>query len=177
MGQRKVDGRNRHDAEIGLSHSVPRRTRDDTTLQNRSETRDRRVDPLEDQTKNFRSVTIPQGGKFHLSPGGFALASTVEAFTLPADLVARVDGRSSIGRCGLAIHVTAGFIDPGWTAGTITLELVNHRTVPIMLPPGMIIAQVVFEGCLAAQRPYGSPGLGSRYQGQVGVTAAKSHDA
>lgn len=108
--------------------------------------------------------------QFVLLPLSFALATTEEYIRLPPWLAARVEGKSTLGRCGLAVHVTAGFIDPGFQ-GSITLELFNCTNKRMVLHPGMDICQVAFtrvEGKVG--RPYGSGGLGSHYQGQVGVT-------
>jgi dCTP deaminase len=105
---------------------------------------------------------------FDLAPGQFVLACTVEHVTLPSNIAAHVEGRSSLGRLGLMVHSTAGYVDPGWS-GQITLELTNVAPWTIVLQPGMVIAQLVFEALdLPAQRPYGHPALNSRYQGQVG---------
>lgn len=98
------------------------------------------------------------------------LASTVETVRIPTDLVAQVNGKSSHGRRGLVVHQTAGFIDPGFW-GTVTLELSNTSSWPIRLTPGMPICQLVFfQMTSPSERPYGSKGLGSHYQGQVGPT-------
>lgn len=106
----------------------------------------------------------------HLAPGVFALAHTAEMVTIPAHLVAQLNGKSSLGRLGLAIHVTAGFIDPGFH-GQITLELHNCSLSPIPLRRGMPIGQLVLMRMTEpAARPYGSAGLGSKYQGQTGAT-------
>lgn len=112
-------------------------------------------------------------GSFNLPPGQFMLGHTEEYFRIPAHLCARVDGKSSVGRRGLAVHVTAGFIDPGFN-GQITLELKNHsRSNGFLLTPGMLIAQVTFHRLTdVPERLYGDPKLGSHYQGQTGATAA-----
>lgn len=110
---------------------------------------------------------------FILHPRQFVLGSTHEWVELPDDVVARLEGKSSLGRLGLVIHSTAGFIDPGWR-GTITLELSNNAPLPITLYRGMPICQLSFmQLSTPADRPYGSPGLGSRYQGQAGPTASR----
>lgn len=112
---------------------------------------------------------------YELPPGGFALARTVERFKLPPHLAARVEGKSSIGRLGMGIHTTAGFIDPGFE-GTITLELWSVAPLPIRLRPGMRVGQLcLFRLDAPAQRPYGSAGLRSRYQGQTDVTPSRLH--
>lgn len=112
---------------------------------------------------------------FMLHPGEFVLGSTLESISLGPDVVARLDGKSSLGRLGLLIHSTAGIIDPGFS-GTITLELSNVATLPIAMYPGMKIGQFVFEELdRPAERPYGSPELNSKYQGQSGPTASEMH--
>jgi dCTP deaminase len=109
-----------------------------------------------------------------LNPGQFMLAATAERLTLPADIVARVEGRSSLGRLGLLIHSTAGFVDPGWRDGQITLELSNVAPWTIILHAGMRIGQIAFEHLdRAARRCYGDPGLRSSYQGQSGPTRSR----
>ncbi len=101
------------------------------------------------------------------------LGSTLERVTLPDDLVARLEGKSSLGRLGLLIHSTAGFIDPGWD-GHVTLELSNVANLPITIYPGMKIGQLSFvQLSEAAERPYGSEGIGSKYQGQRGPTPSR----
>src|SRR5580658_2826219 len=108
-----------------------------------------------------------------LHPGEFMLGSTTERIAIPDDIVGRLDGKSSLGRLGLVIHSTAGFIDAGWD-GHITLELSNVANLPITLYPGMKIGQIsFFEMTTAADRPYGSSGLGSKYRGQRGPTPSR----
>ncbi|MGH2379554.1 MAG: dCTP deaminase [Candidatus Limnocylindria bacterium] len=110
---------------------------------------------------------------FILHPGEFVLGSTLERVRLANDLVSRVEGKSSLGRLGLLIHSTAGFIDPAWD-GHITLELSNVNTIPITLYPRMRIGQLSFFTLSSpAERPYGSPELGSSYQGQAGPTPSR----
>ncbi len=112
---------------------------------------------------------------FILHPGEFVLGSTLESVTLPDDLVARLEGKSSLGRLGLLIHSTAGFIDAGFR-GHVTLELSNVATLPIAIHPGMKIGQFAFfELDGPAERPYGSAGTTSKYQGQRGPTASRYH--
>jgi dCTP deaminase len=109
-----------------------------------------------------------------LQRGEFALASTLETITLPAHFAARVEGKSSHGRQGLSIHITAGFIDPGFS-GQITLELHNVGPAPIQLHPDMLIAQLCLIPLSSpAERPYGHPELGSHYQGQQGPTPSRA---
>lgn len=115
---------------------------------------------------------IEEGGAFILQPGEFALGSTYERVKVPHDLVARVEGRSSIGRIAIVVHATAGFIDPGFE-GEITLELSNLGRCAVKLYPGMRISQVVFHTMTSpAERPYG-PARGSKYQGQRGPVASR----
>jgi dCTP deaminase len=112
----------------------------------------------------------PEG--YHLRPGECVLGSTIESVRCPIDCVARVEGKSSLGRIFLAVHVTAGFVDPGFE-GQITLEIVNHSPWNLVLWPGMPIAQINFARTSGpCARPYGSSGLGSHYQGQRGPTPA-----
>ncbi len=132
------------------------------------------IDPAEDQPELTRLVEPDGEEPFVLHPGEFVLGSTYEAVTLPDDVAARLEGKSSLGRLGLLTHSTAGFIDPGFT-GHVTLELSNVATLPIKLWPGMKIGQMCFfRLSSAAERPYGSGATGSRYQGQRGPTASRS---
>jgi dCTP deaminase len=118
-------------------------------------------------------ITLDDAEPFILQPGAFCLATTLEVITLPDDIVARVDGRSSLGRLGLLVHATAGYIDPGWT-GKLTLELSNQSQMPIALYYGMRVAQISFLTLSSpVDRPYGTPGLGSKYQGQTGPTPSR----
>jgi dCTP deaminase len=120
---------------------------------------------LEDLTE---LVEIGEDDTFMLHPGEFVLGSTSERVALPDDLVARLEGKSSLGRLGLLIHSTAGFVDAGWD-GQLTLELSNVATLPITLYPGMKIGQISFiRMSTPADHPYGSTEVGSKYQGQVG---------
>ena len=110
---------------------------------------------------------------FMLHPGEFVLGSTLERVGMPDDLVGRVEGKSSLGRLGLMIHSTAGFIDAGFD-GHITLELANVASLPITLYPGMKIGQISFmEMTTPADRPYGQGAAGSKYQGQRGPTPSR----
>ena len=118
-------------------------------------------------------VEIADETPFVLHPGEFVLGSTLERVTLPDDLVARLEGKSSLGRLGLLIHSTAGFIDPGWD-GHVTLELSNVANLPITIYYGMKIGQLSFMQLTEpASAPYGSTGLGSKYQGQRGPTPSR----
>ena len=120
-------------------------------------------------------VEIEDETPFLLQPDEFVLASTSETITLPDDIVGRLDGRGSLGRLGLLVHATAGFVDPGWT-GKLTLELSNVAKMPIAIYPGMRICQISFLRLTTpAERLYGSPELGSKYQGQQGPTASRAY--
>ena len=132
------------------------------------------IDPYERPSDLMDLVSVRPGNAFVLHPGEFVLGTTVESIGLPDDLVARVEGKSSLGRLGLLIHATAGFVDPGWPQGQITLELSNVATLPIRLWPGMKIGQLSFHRLdRAAERPYGHPGLNSKYAGQQGPVASR----
>lgn len=118
-------------------------------------------------------VTIDHDTPFILHPGEFVLASTLERVALPNDIVARLEGKSSLGRLGLLIHSTAGYVDPGWE-GNLTLELSNVARLPITLYYGMTIAQISFlRMTSAADHPYGSERIRSKYQGQTEPTASR----
>jgi dCTP deaminase len=133
------------------------------------------IDPRDDQSELTRLVEIADGEPFILHPGEFVLGSTYELVTLPDDIAARLEGKSSLGRLGLLTHSTAGFVDPGFS-GHVTLELSNVATLPIKLWPGMKIGQLCFiRLSSAAEKPYGSTEYSSRYQGQRGPTASRSH--
>jgi len=133
------------------------------------------IDPRSPQEDLTQLVAVEDGEAFMLHPGEFVLGSTLERVKLGEDIVARLEGKSSLGRLGLLIHSTAGFIDPGFE-GHITLELSNVATLPIAIYPGMKIGQISFyQMTTAAERPYGSIELGSKYQGQSGPTASRSH--
>jgi dCTP deaminase len=132
------------------------------------------IDPAEDQPDLTRLVEVDGNDAFVLHPGEFVLGSTFETVTLPDDVAARLEGKSSLGRLGLLTHSTAGFIDPGFS-GHVTLELSNVATLPIKLWPGMKIGQLCFFRLSSpAEHPYGSDRYGSRYQGQRGPTASRS---
>ena len=120
-------------------------------------------------------ISVANDEPFILHPGEFVLGQTLEWVELPDDIVARLEGRSSLGRLGLLIHSTAGYVDPGWR-GNLTLELSNVANLPIALYYGMSIGQIsFFEMSSAAERPYGSAELGSKYQGQSEPTASAFH--
>ena len=126
--------------------------------------------PMDDLTE---LVEVKPDDAFILHPGEFVLGSTLEQVGIPPDLAARLEGKSSLGRLGLMTHSTAGFLDPGFT-GHVTLELSNVANLPITLYPGMRIGQIaVFQLTTAAERPYGSRGVRSKYQGQRGPTPSR----
>jgi dCTP deaminase len=128
---------------------------------------------LREPPVNLTEEVVVEEGAFVIHPGEFVLGRTLEWVELPDDIVARIEGKSSLGRLGLIVHATAGFCDPGWK-GTLTLELNNLTRVPIKLYPGLPIAQLSFMTLDApAERPYGSEGLGSHYQGQVAATESR----
>jgi dCTP deaminase len=132
------------------------------------------IDPAEDQPELTREVEPVGDEPFILHPGEFVLGSTYEVVTLPDDVAARLEGKSSLGRLGLLTHSTAGFIDPGFS-GHVTLELANVANLPIKLWPGMKIGQLCFFRLSSpAEHPYGSKQYGSRYQDQRGPTPSKS---
>ncbi len=125
---------------------------------------------LEDLTE---LINVPDDGVFMLHPGEFVLGSTLERVGVPDDLVARVEGKSSLGRLGLLIHSTAGFVDAGFD-GHITLELSNVASLPITIYPRMKIGQVSFMTMTTpADQPYGKGARGSKYQGQRGPTPSR----
>ena len=133
------------------------------------------IDPKEQQDELTRLVEVEPNEAFILHPGEFVLGSTFEFVSLPDDIAARLEGKSSLGRLGLLTHSTAGFVDPGFQ-GHVTLELSNVATLPIKLWPGMKIGQLCFfQLSSASENPYGSLKYGSRYQGQRGPTASRSH--
>ena len=132
------------------------------------------IDPAQEQPELTREITVDPDQPYMLHPGEFVLASTYEQVTLPDDIAARLEGKSSLGRLGLLTHSTAGFIDPGFQ-GHVTLELSNVATLPIKLWPGMKIGQLCFFNLSsAAELPYGSKEYQSRYFGQRGPTASRS---
>ena len=134
------------------------------------------IDPSSEQSELTRLVEPPMDEPFVLHPGEFALASTYESVSLGTGVAARLEGKSSLGRLGLLTHSTAGFIDPGFS-GHVTLELSNMATLPIMLWPGMKIGQLCYFNLSSpAEKPYGAGATGSRYLGQRGPTASRSHD-
>src|SRR4051794_25969823 len=118
-------------------------------------------------------VEIDDDGEFVIHPGEFVLGRTLESVEIPDDVVCRIEGKSSIGRLGLIVHATAGFVDPGFR-GSLTLEITNLTRVPIKLYAGLPIAQLSFMTLdRPAERPYGSPELGSHYQDQVSATESR----
>jgi dCTP deaminase len=132
------------------------------------------IDPALQQD-DLTTLVEPDGDEpFVLHPGEFVLGSTLEVVSIPDDLAARLEGKSSLGRLGLLTHSTAGFVDPGFS-GHITLELSNVANLPITLWPGMKIGQLcMFRLTTQAEHPYGSAIYGSRYQDQRGPTPSRS---
>jgi dCTP deaminase len=131
------------------------------------------IDVKQDLEELTELVEVGEDDVFILHPGEFVLGSTSERVALPDDLVARLEGKSSLGRLGLLIHSTAGFVDAGWD-GHLTLELSNVANLPITLYPGMKIGQISFlQMTTAADQPYGSGALGSKYKGQRGPTPSR----
>jgi dCTP deaminase len=133
--------------------------------------------PYIDVKKEMKGLTevveVTGDDPFILHPGEFVLGSTCERVKIPDNLVARLEGKSSLGRLGLLIHSTAGYVDPGWD-GYLTLELSNVANLPITIYPGMKIGQIsFFRLTSAAEHPYGSKDRGSKYQGQRGPTASR----
>jgi dCTP deaminase len=129
---------------------------------------------LRDPPQNLtEEVKVEPDEPFVIHPGEFVLGRTLEWVELPDDIVARIEGKSSLGRLGLIVHATAGFCDPGWK-GTLTLELANLTRIPIRLYAGLLIAQLSFMTLDApALRPYGHEQLGSHYQGQRDATPSR----
>jgi dCTP deaminase len=133
------------------------------------------IDPRTDQPELTELVEIGGDEPFILHPGEFALGATFERVALPDDLVARLEGKSSLGRLGLLIHSTAGYVDPGWE-GTLTLELSNVANLPIKLYDGMKIGQVSFQRLSSpVEIGYGDARIGSKYRGQTDPTASRYH--
>lgn len=134
------------------------------------------IDPSTAQPDLTRLVEVDPEEPFVLHPGEFVLGATYESVTLPADIAARLEGKSSLGRVGLLTHSTAGFIDPGFQ-GQVTLELSNMASLPIKLWPGSKIGQLCFFRLSSpAQHGYGSAAHQSRYQGQRGPTASRGYE-
>ena len=132
------------------------------------------IDPAEEQPDLTHLVETKPGEAFILHPGEFVLGSTFELVSLPDDVAARLEGKSSLGRLGLLTHSTAGFVDPGFS-GHVTLELSNVATLPIKLWPGMKIGQLCFiRTSSPVINAYGSGAYANRYQGQRGPTASRS---
>lgn len=131
------------------------------------------IDPKQAQEDLTELVEVGEGEAFILHPGEFVLGSTLERVALGPKLVARLEGKSSLGRLGLLIHSTAGFVDAGWD-GHLTLELSNVANLPIAIYPGMKIGQISFlEMTSEADTPYGSSSTGSKYKGQQGPTPSR----
>ena len=133
------------------------------------------IDVREEQPELTELVEITGDDPFILHPGEFVLGSTLERVELPNDLVARLEGKSSLGRLGLLIHSTAGYVDPGWECN-LTLELSNVANLPITLYDGMKIGQISFQRLTSAvEYGYGDARIGSKYRGQRDPTASLYH--
>jgi dCTP deaminase len=133
------------------------------------------IDPKSPQQDLTEMIEVGDDEPFIVHPGEFILGSTVERIGLGSDIAAQLGGKSSLGRLGLIVHATAGFIDPGFE-GSVTLELSNVANLPIRLYPGMKVGQISFFALTtAADRPYGHPSLGSKYKGQTVPTASRMH--
>src|SRR3954453_13231023 len=131
------------------------------------------IDLADPPTGLTEALEVGENEPFVIPPNEFVLGRTEEHVELPDDVVARIEGKSSLGRLGLIVHATAGFVDPGFR-GTLTLEITNFNSVPIVLRPGLPIAQLSFMTLdRAAERPYGHPELGSHYHGQVDATESR----
>ena len=131
------------------------------------------IDVRKDLSNLTQEVSSSDDDPFMLHPGEFVLGSTSERVAVPEDLVARLEGKSSLGRLGLLIHSTAGYVDAGWD-GQLTLELSNVSNLPVTLYPGMKIGQISFvQMTTPAERPYGASELGSKYKGQEGPKASR----
>ena len=131
------------------------------------------IDLAKPPTNLTEQIVIGDDEPFVIHPGEFCLGRTLEWVELPDDIVARIEGKSSLGRLGLIVHATAGFVDPGFK-GTLTLEITNLTRVPIVLWPGRPIAQLSFMALdRPAERPYGHPDLGSHYHGQAEATESR----
>ncbi|MDR2673064.1 MAG: dCTP deaminase [Coriobacteriales bacterium] len=132
------------------------------------------IDPNVSQPDLTELMLATKTDPFVLHPGEFVLGTTLERVALPNDILGRLEGKSTLGRIGLLIHSTAGYVDPGWN-GHLTLELSNVANLPILLTPGMRIGQIAFERMSTpVDKPYGHPDLGSHYQGQAGPTPSSS---
>ena len=131
------------------------------------------IDVMQPADDVVERVYIEEGRPFLLHPGQFALGSTLERVAIPNDVVARIEGKSSLARYGLLIHSTAGFVDPGWD-GKLTLEFSNVGILGITLRAGMKIGHISFTQLTTpAENPYGSSALRSKYQGQNGPAASR----
>lgn len=152
--------------DVRLGNTFLKQTRANTTS----------IDPLHDNPEEYMTEhTVEENDTYTIHPGDFVLGETRERFKIPDYLTGNVEGRSTIGRMGVLIHVTAGLLDPGWE-GHITLEIANVGKVPMELSPDMRIGQVTFtENKSPCDRPYGEE-RGSKYQGQTGVQAARTDD-
>ena len=134
------------------------------------------IDVKQKQDGLMTQVEVKDGEPFILHPGEFVLGSTLESIKLPNDIAGRIEGKSSLGRLGLLIHSTAGYVDPGWE-GNLTLELSNVSPLPITLYYKMKIGQISFVRMTTpVDKPYGTKGLGSHYQGQKIPSPSKFYE-
>ncbi len=130
------------------------------------------LDVKEDASGFMELIKIPKSKPLIVHPGEFMLGTTLERVSLPDDIVGQLNGRSSLGRLGLIIHATAGYVDPGFE-GFLTLEMTNVSNIPIALYPGMRIGQIAFLKLSSpSEKPYG-PAKGSKYKGQKGPTESR----
>ena len=131
------------------------------------------LDPCDIPEDLYQDIIVGPLSKFVIHPGQFALASTCESVSLSSTISGRVEGKSSLARLGLVVHITAGFIDAGYS-GTITLELINHGDLPLILRPNMKIAQLSLQELKSESiRPYGHPALNSKYQGSTDTVGSR----
>lgn len=131
------------------------------------------IDVMQEMPDLTELVEIDEVNPFYLHPSEFALGVILEKVCLPSDIAGRLDGKSSLGRLGLLVHSTAGWVDPGWR-GHLTLELSNVSQLPISLYYGMKISQISFlQMTTPADHPYGSSQLDSKYQDQMEPTPSR----
>ncbi|MFH0837359.1 MAG: dCTP deaminase [Candidatus Aenigmatarchaeota archaeon] len=123
---------------------------------------------------NTEKIIVNEGDTFMLHPGEFILGHIKEKISIPDDLAAYVDGQSSLGRIGMVVHITAGFVDPGYH-GKLTLEMTNVGKLPILIHPGMKICKLVlFKLSSPAEMPYYKR-KDAKYLGQKGAEATQIH--
>lgn len=132
------------------------------------------IDPLKtDPKKNMtREVVVKRGEAFVLQPGDFVLATTIESFQLPDDMLARLEGRSSLGRLGIVVHSTASIFEPGWR-GVVVMELGNLGRMPVALYPGMRVCALTFEQLTSPVDVPVYKKKGAKYVGQKSPVPSK----